>query len=322
VFCDSVVIGQAEGVWSQVIRDYENGELKAQYKGAASDADFAQVQEELLNSPAFISKEFLETSRGCKFRCHFCTIPANSDGKIRFQSINNFVEIIKKIKPHYHEVTFIDNNIYSDPGYAKELFIALKPLKIRWRSECSIDIGKNLELLKLARQSGCELLGIGFEISGSSLEKKQGGKFAMSQKFLEYTKNIKKAGIKIKGQFIFGFDSDNLKTLFALWRFVFSIRPRVTALSVLTPLPGAGVYRDMLNGNRIISLNWRSYTCHKLVVSHPYLNPKWMTFFYPLLQVFFFLTTSSLGLVIFGACFINIVSFFVVFLIKSHILIL
>ena len=320
VFCDSVVIGQAEGIWSQVIRDYENGELKEQYKGAASDADFAQVHEELLNSPAFISKEFLETSRGCKFRCHFCTIPANSDGKVRFQSINNFVEIIKKIKPHYHEVTFIDNNIYSDPGYAKELFIALKPLKIRWRSECSIDIGKNLELLKLARQSGCQLLGIGFEISGSSLEKKQGGKFAMSQKFLEYTKNIKKAGIKIKGQFIFGFDSDNLKTLFALWRFVLSIRPLVTALSVLTPLPGAGVYRDMLNGNRIISLNWRSYTCHKLVVNHPHLNPKWMTFFYPLLQVIFFLTTSSLGLFIFGACFINIVVFFVIGLVKSHIL--
>ena len=319
-FCDSVVIGQAEGVWKEVIRDYENGALRPQYRGAATDADHAKVHEELLNSPSFITKEFLETSRGCKFRCHFCTIPANSDGKVRFGSIDDFVEIIKKIKPHYHDVTFIDNNIYSDPGYAKELFTALKPLKIKWRSECSIDIGKNQGTIKLARDSGCELLGIGYEIFGGSFEKTQGGKFAMAQKFLEYTKTIKKEGIKIKGQFIFGFDSDNLKTLFTLWKFVFSIRPRVTALSVLTPLPGAGVYRDMLNQNRIISLNWRSYTCHKLVVSHPHLNPKLMTFFYPFLQVFFFLTTSSFGLLIFGACFINLGSLFFLYLLKRGVL--
>ena len=79
-FCDSVVIGQAEGVWREVIRDYENGTLKPQYRGPATEADYAQVHEELLNSPPSIVKEFLETSRGCKFRCHFCTIPALSGG--------------------------------------------------------------------------------------------------------------------------------------------------------------------------------------------------------------------------------------------------
>ena len=43
----------------------------------------------------------------------------------------------------------------------------------------------------------------------------------MAQKYIEYTKIIKKAGIKINGRFIFGFDSDNLKTLFQLWKFLF-----------------------------------------------------------------------------------------------------
>jgi len=315
-FCDSVVIGQAEGIWKDVICDYEQGTLKSQYKGPATDEDHAQVHEELLNSPADVSKEFLETSRGCKFKCHFCTIPANSDGKLRFQSIDNFVDLIKKIKPHESNVTFIDNNIYSDPGYAKELFTALKPLKIKWSSECSIDIGKNEGTVALARESGCNLLGIGYEVSGVSLEKKQGGKFAMAQKYLEYSRNIKRAGIKIKGQFIYGFDSDNLVTLFNLWRFVFSLRPMVTALSVLTPLPGAGVYRDMLNQNRIISLNWRSYTCHKLVVRHPNLNPKVMTFFYPFLQVFFFLTASSIGLCITAACFFNLACLIIIHFLK------
>ena len=268
-FCDSVVIGQAEGVWQEVIHDYENGTLKSQYKGAAAESDYARVHEELLNSPPYIIKDFLETIRGCKFRCHFCTVPALSGGHVHLQPIDAFVELIKKVRPHYHHVTFIDNNIYSDPAYSRELFIALKPLKIKWRSECTIDIAKNEETLKLARESGCYLGLIGYEISGVSLEKDQGGKFAMAQKYIEYTRIVKKAGIRIKGQFIFGFDSDNFKTLFDLWKFCFSVMPQYTALSMLTPLPGSEVYRNMLLQDRVINLNWRSYNCHRLIVRHP-----------------------------------------------------
>jgi hypothetical protein len=50
-FCDSVVIGQAEGVWRDLVRDYENGTLKPRYMGNATEADYAQVHEELLASP-------------------------------------------------------------------------------------------------------------------------------------------------------------------------------------------------------------------------------------------------------------------------------
>jgi radical SAM superfamily enzyme YgiQ (UPF0313 family) len=294
-FCDSVVLGQVEGVWKQVLRDHENGALKAQYMAAATEADYHQVHEELLSSPPSIAKEFLETSRGCKFRCHFCTIPALSNGKVRLQSINDIIDLVKKIKPHCRDITFIDNNIYSDPGYAKELFIALKPLKIKWRSQCTIDIAKNQETLKLARESGCTDLLVGYEIFNGSQEKDQGGKFAMAQKYIEYTKIIKKAGIRINGRFIFGFDSDNFETLFQLWKFCFSIMPLSTGVSILTPLPGSGVYRDMLAQNRIINLNWRNYAATKLVLRHPYMDPAWMSFFFPLIQTFFFLTTSTGG---------------------------
>jgi len=297
-FCDSVVIGPAEGVWGSVIRDYENGELKARYEGPATEADFAKVHEGLLNSPAPVIKDFLETMRGCKFRCHFCTIPSLSGGKVHLQPIEAFVELIKKIRPRYPDVSFIDNNIYADPGYSKELFAALKPLKIKWTSACSIDIAKNQETLKLARESGCVLFLIGYEVYGGSSEMGQGGKFGMAQKYIEYTKAIKKSGIQIKGMFIFGFDSDNLKTLFDLWRFCFSIMPLITVVSLLTPFPGSGVYRDMLEQDRIISLNWRSYGCSELVVRHPHMNPALLSFFFPFIRLFFIMTTSYAGLTI------------------------
>jgi len=297
-FCDSVVVGQAEGVWKEVIRDYENGTLKPKYQGPAVGADFAQVHRELLDSPPYIAKEFLETMRGCKFRCHFCTIPALSNGQVHAQPVASFVELVKNIKPHYNNLVFIDNNIYSDPGYAKELFMALKPLKIKWRSQCTIDIAKNRETLKLATESGCTGLLLGYEVSGGSFEKIQGGKFAMAQKYKEYTEIIKKAGIDVKGHFIFGFDSDDFMSLFRLWKFCFSIMPQFTVLSLLTPLPGSGLYQEMLAHNRIINLNWRSYAINRMVFRHPHLNPLITSFLFPIIQPFFLMTTSTIGLLI------------------------
>ena len=294
-FCDSVVVGQAEGVWGQVIHDYEQGALKAQYKGVASEADYSRVHEELLSSPPVVIKDFLETTRGCKFRCNFCSVPGLSDGKVRRQSINDIVDLLKKIKPHISTIRFLDNNIYSDPAYSKELFIAIKPLKIKWDAMCSIDIAHNQEILKLARESGCVGLMFGFEVSPESIEKKQGGKFAMAQKYVEYTKIVKKFGIRIAGAFILGFDSDHLKTFFQLWKSCFSIMPVFAHVAMLTPLPGSGLYRDMLAQNRIINLNWRRYNAEEMVFRHPHLNFKLMSSLFPFLRIFFLLTTSYSG---------------------------
>lgn len=308
-FCDSVVVGAAEGVWKDVICDHENGGLQAKYQGVATDADHAKVHEALLASAPSITKDYLETIRGCKFRCHFCTIPDLSGRQLRMAPINDVVQLLKKIRPRYRHIVFIDNNIYADPSHAKELFAALKPLKIKWHSACSIDIAANPETLKQARESGCDVLFFGYEIFNGSAEENQGGKFAMTKKYIEYTRLVKKTGIAIKAGFIFGFDSDNLKTLFSLWKFCFSLMPRYTSLSVLTPLPGSGVYRDMLAQNRIISLNWRSYTgTSKLVVSHPQLNTTLLSFFFPWIQMFFLMTTSSFGLM-FWVFFLSLISY-------------
>jgi radical SAM superfamily enzyme YgiQ (UPF0313 family) len=297
-FCDSVVIGEAEGVWKEVIKDYENGTLKPKYMGAAIEDYHQEVHRELLQSPPHIIKEFLETTRGCKYRCHFCTIPSLSGGRTRKKPVGEIVELIAKIKHRYPAVTFIDNNIYSDPGYAKELFTALKPLKIKWRTQCTIDIAKNEETLRLAKDSGCDGFLFGYEIFGGSLEKQQGGKFAMAQKYIEYTNIIKKAGIKIKAHFIFGFDSDNFSNLGRLWQFCFNIMPLWTIVSVLTPLPGSRVYYDMLTENRITNLNWRNYAMHNLVIRHPRMDQEIVSKVFPFIRTFFLLTTSSGGLVL------------------------
>jgi len=58
-------------------------------------------------------------------------------------------------------MVFLDDNIVGNPKYAKELFRALIPYKIRWVAQSSIAIAKDDELLSLAAAAGCVSLFIG-----------------------------------------------------------------------------------------------------------------------------------------------------------------
>ena len=306
-YCDSVVVGEVESVWEEVIKDYENNSLKRKYTGVPVSECHTLVHQELLNSPPEIIKDFLETTRGCKFKCHFCTVPAISGGKVRTQPIFDVVELIKKVKSKYRSVSFIDNNIYNDPAYAKELFKALKLLNIKWATQCTIDIAKNDEVLRLAKDSGCYSFLIGFEISDSSLEKQEGGKLAMATKYRQYAKKIQDLGIRIKAHFIFGFESDNFKGLWNFWKFCFSIRPFITIMSILTPFPGSKVYDDMIKEDCISNLNWRHYGAQSLVFKHKKMNNFLLARLWPAIYLLFFFTTSKVGYILLAFIFLNVV---------------
>lgn len=294
-YCDSVVIGEAESVWPELIRDYENRSLKKRYVGVPLEECYSIVYEELLNSSPAIIRDSLETTRGCKYHCRFCAIPGLSHGRVRTQPVSQVVALLRKIRPTFRHVLFNDNNIYTDPVYARELFNAIKPLRIKWSTQCSIDIAGNEEMLRLAKESGCHTLLVGFEISDASAEKQQGGKLAIADKYREYARRLRKMGIAIKAHFIIGFESDCFKTLLRIWRLAFAMQSTFTVISVLTPFPGTAFYDDMVRQDRITNLNWRNYNCQHLVFQHERLNRRLLMLFWPTVNIIFLFTTSRCG---------------------------
>ena len=293
-YCDSVVIGEAEEVWEDLIKDYEKGCLKKKYVGHPLADFYKYYHQELLSSPPYVIQDFLETTRGCKFNCEFCSIPPLTGRLLRHKPIDEVIELIEKIRPCYKTIRFTDNNIYADPLYSKELFRRLIPLKIRWAGACSTDIAKDEEALQLAKQSGCYWLMIGYEISPESSEKLKGGKFSLASEYVQLAKKIKKAGIRIRANGIIGFDSDSFKSLFNMWKFSFKIVPYMIGFSVLAPFPGTKLYFRLLKENRILNLNWREYDARVLVFKHKFWK-KSLTHFYPSFLMFTYFTTSIHG---------------------------
>ncbi len=294
-FCDSVVLGEAEGVWGEVIHDYENDRLKPIYHGVGTEEQYQKVHRYLLQAPLPEVKDYLETNRGCKFHCYFCAVYNIYEGRTYQKPVSEVIELVQRLRPRYKYFHFLDSNIYTNPAYVKELFEALIPLKIVWTGHCSIDIAANPEILSLAKKSGCIGILVGYEIRHSSPEKNQGGKLGMAEKYLEYTRIVKKAGINVKGHYIFGFDSDKYAHLIANWLFCLSIFPSWTILSILTPMPGTQHFADMLKEDRIINANWKWYTTFRLLFQPRRMKYRLLKHVYPLIKTFFFLTTAQNG---------------------------
>ncbi|MEA3504172.1 MAG: cobalamin-dependent protein, partial [Bacteroidota bacterium] len=72
-YMDIIVSGEAEEVWPQLIKDFENGELKSLYKGDHIDLKKVPIARHDLWHKDHIFGS-IQTSRGCPMNCDFCSV--------------------------------------------------------------------------------------------------------------------------------------------------------------------------------------------------------------------------------------------------------
>lgn len=293
-FCDAVVLGDAENVWPEILDDYERGSLKRVYDGVGSN-DAEQLHDKIMALPVDDIERLLQTGRGCKFFCDFCSVSAMTKGRVFNKSLDEIMGMVTKVAQKKKAVTFLDNNIYVNPGRAREFFSRLKSLNIRWTSSCSIDIAEHDNDLKLAKDSGCHTLLVGYEVTPDSAEAKKGGKFVYAQRYIELTKRIKQHGIRVKAHFIWGFDGQDWLYVIDLWRLAFRMMPTATLVLALTPFPGTEFFRKVFNADRVVNLNWEHYGGWNMVYAHPHYDHRVFNMMLPVVYAGFLLTTSSLG---------------------------
>ena len=267
-YADSVVVGEAEGVWEKLILDFQNNNLQKKYHDPLPDLgkyvpkDFSKIIKRRLFHLLPIM-----TTRGCPYNCDFCCVSNIYGKEIRHIPIENVVRDIQESGGK--NFMFLDDNIIGNPTYAKALFKAIKPLKIKWVGQASVSLlVRDDELMQLAAESGCKILFFGLEsVSETQLKtmRKAIGKIDLLEKAL---KKIKKAGILIHASMVFGFDNDTKDTFDETVRFLVKNKVCSVSFNILTPYPGTKTYDDLKNENRLISTDWRYYD-HNTVVFSP-----------------------------------------------------
>jgi len=270
---DCVVVGEAEGVWGQLLQDFKNGTLKSIYKNTHPDLskyihkDFSKI----IKRRSFNLIPIL-TTRGCPYNCIFCSVTNLYGRKIRHIPVKNVVRDIRESGAR--NFMFLDDNIIGHPKYAKELFQAIKPLKIKWVGQASVSLlVDDNELLKLAAESGCKGLFMGIE-SVSEKQLKTMHKAIKDISLLENAlKKIRKMGILVHASMIFGFDNDTRETFDDTIDFLIKNKVSSASFNTLTPYPGTQLFEDFKSEDRLISMDWKYYDHNTVVFKPKYLSP-------------------------------------------------
>ena len=269
---DTVVIGEAELIWDNLLEDFKTGKLKQRYK-ADNLCDMKNMvipRRDLLNRKMYSGFNTLQATRGCPFNCDYCAVTAFFGHEFRVRPIDEVIAEIKGFDTK--EFFFMDDNIVGRPKYAKELFQRLIPLKITWGSQASITMAKDPELLNLYARSGGKYAFIGLEsLSQKNLESMHKG-WNSAKDYKEAIKKIQDAGINVVGSFVFGLDEDDKTVFKTTFDFIMETRMDAAQFHILTPLPGTVTYEILEKEGRIIDRDWAKYHTGEVVF-----QPKGMT---------------------------------------------
>jgi radical SAM superfamily enzyme YgiQ (UPF0313 family) len=269
---DSVVMGEAEETWPLVLSDFKRGNLQPFYESTnfCSLDKLAVPKRNLLNRKGYFFTNTVQTTRGCPFDCVFCSVTSFYGRTYRVRPVEDVISEIGHVEKGF--LFFVDDNIAGKTSYAKELFRALIPLKIKWFSQASLSVVKDRELLNLAQKSGCKGLFIGFESLSQENLRAMGKSTNRVSEYKDAIRMLHDHGIGIQGSFIFGMDHDDSSVFSDVIRFIEKTHLEAVLFSVLTPFPGTRIYETLQRENRIIDTDWEKYD-----MNHVVFRPKKMT---------------------------------------------
>jgi radical SAM superfamily enzyme YgiQ (UPF0313 family) len=264
---DAVVIGEAEGIWPKVIEDFKANKLRKVYSQheRPSLINLPIPRRDLFVKGAYYCRNTISTTRGCPYACSFCSVTSFFGHTYRHRPVE---EILKEIETLNHRelIGFVDDNIFGNPKFAKDLLHALIPSKIRWVAQASVTVAKDDELLNLAAASGCMALLVGFETLNQSNLAAVGKKVNTVDEYETVIRKIHSHGIAIHGFFILGLDEDSEDVFERTLRFAQKMRLESVQFTWPVPYPGTALCESLDKAGRIVTKNWSEYELNPVFV--------------------------------------------------------
>lgn len=254
---DSVVVGEAENVWGELLDDLRRGSFKSLYK-AKNPSDMKSLPRpryELLDLSRYrIHMMPIQATRGCNYHCDFCEVPVVYDGAYRMRPVEDIVEEIREQKRimGINQFQFIDDQLTGKHAFARELFKALKPLDIKWSCLWTLNTNHDEELLDLALDAGCIHVNIGMESINQAnlndIHKKQNH----VKDYIDLLKAMEKRRLFYSLNLMFGLDHDTPDVFPATLDFLEKVRAPLAFFSIVSPREGTPLRARLNAENRVV----------------------------------------------------------------------
>ncbi len=269
---DSIVIGEGESVWPDVLEDFSRGALKPVYDARSRPFDLADAP-----MPGFEFLDFerynritVQTSRGCPLKCSFCASSILLTPKYKQKPAAKVLAEVDRICALWRKpfLELADDNSFVRKRYWRELLPALAERRVRWFTETDVSVADDDELLALLAKAGCVEVLVGLEsvtpdalteIDGSGWKRKR------AERARDSVRRIQDHGIRVNGCFIVGLDAHTERVFDDIFEFARDAQLFDVQITMPTPFPGTPMYRRYREEGRLTHpTDWERYTLYDL----------------------------------------------------------
>jgi radical SAM superfamily enzyme YgiQ (UPF0313 family) len=256
-YADVVFRGEAEGAWAALIADFEAGRLQPCYQGGWPSLERTVLPRRDLYRKRY-AVAMVSASRGCRYRCEFCSIWKLDGGALRLRPVEEVWNDLATGSPRGSWVTlFTDDNIAAERDWAIELFrgIAERGLRRRYAVQASLSIAEDALLLRSLRRAGCFAVMTGLEsVSDDSLRGMRKGVNLRigADGYRDRIRQIHAHGMMVAGSFILGNDGDDPDIFRRTADFVVDAGVDLAHFGLLVPDPGTDLYARLEREGRLL----------------------------------------------------------------------
>ncbi|MEW6200459.1 MAG: radical SAM protein [bacterium] len=204
----------------------------------------------------------LATARGCPYQCVFCFKLSGSHYRPR--SIDAVVEEIKRDINDFN----INQFLITDEAFTlkrdrvrlfcEKLLQEGISKKIKWICESRVD-HVDLEILKLMKKAGCQIIGFGIESGNQEILDKIKKNFKL-ETAVQAIRLTKQAAILTETNFILGHPFETRQTIKDTINFAVKLNAHLALFGILSPFPGTAVYEMAKKGTGGLKLLTDDYT--------------------------------------------------------------
>lgn len=282
-YADSVMIGNAEISFPRLLNDFEyTGHIEPIYDYPIEDLNHLPMPRyELLIEKRIGGMLPVQAGRGCNRTCSFCSIACLYKGQYLSRPVDEVMRDIERIRSlGYHKFYLLDDNIASNPGFLEELAKNILPLRMKWWSQCTMNLAENEPLLKFVARSGCEILSLGLESISQEGLNKLNKKWLKADNHQRLIRAFNKAGIMVSVEMIIGTDGDTTESLSETYEFIKRCNIPLLRIYFLTPIPSTKLYDEMKSTGRLMHEDYQHYTGAECVHYPEKISPEKLTEMY------------------------------------------
>lgn len=274
--CDAVGVGEAEPIWRQMLDDAVHGRLSKLYRAEILPdlAGLPLPRYDLMDLRHYrpFRTFAVVSSRGCPFRCEFCSERFLLGERYRCRPVTEVIAEIQHCRSR--GIFFGDSNFGGKRSHAMELMEAMIPLRLRWSALWSSYLCNDAPFMDLAQRSGLLHVNMGLESINPDTLAGMNKRFNKAEHYGEMLAGLRRRGISYSLNFIFGWDGETANALNATVSFLQKHKVPVAYFNILTPVKGTPLYDRMQDEGRILNAGeidrWPGQLCH---IRPPYGTP-------------------------------------------------